>query len=61
MKEDKPIIVAVIASIILSCCFFYLPYLKDIPTGITISICAVVSALICAFIFPIKEEKENGQ
>lgn len=61
MKEDKPIIVAVIASIILSCCFFYLPYLMDIPTGITISICAVVSALICAFIFPVKEEKENGQ
>ena len=61
MKEDKSIIVAVIASIILSFCFFYLPYLKDIPTGITISICAVVSALICAFIFPVKEEKEDGQ
>jgi len=61
MKKERPIIMAVVIAIILSCCFFYLPYLKDIPTGITISICAVLSALICAFIFPVKEEKENGQ
>lgn len=61
MKEDKTIIVAVILSILFSCSFYYLPYLNQIPTGITISICAVVAALICAFLFPIKEETENEQ
>ena len=61
MKEDKTIIVAVILSILFSCSFYYLPYLNQIPTGITISICAVVSALICAFLFPVKEETENEQ
>ena len=61
MKEDKTIIVAVILSILFSCSFYYLPYLNQIPIGITISICAVVSALICAFLFPVKEETENEQ
>ena len=60
MKEDKSIIVAVVISILFSCSFYYIPYLNQIPTGITISICAVASALICAFLFPIKEETQNG-
>lgn len=60
MKEDKSIIVAVIIAILFSCSFYYLPYLNQIPTGITISICAVVGALICAFLFPVKEETQNG-
>ena len=61
MKEDKTIIVAVVISILFSCSFYYIPYLNQVPTGITISICAVVAALICAFLFPLKEEVENGQ
>lgn len=61
MKEDKKIIFAVVISIILSCCFFFLPPLKPVPTGIAISFCAVASALLCAFLFPVKEDVENGQ
>lgn len=61
MKEDKTIIVAVVISILFSCSFYYIPYLNQVPTGITISICAVVAALICAFLFPVKGEVENGQ
>lgn len=61
MKEDKTIIVAVVISILFSFSFYYIPYLNQVPTGITISICAVVAALICAFLFPVKEEVENGQ
>ena len=61
MKEDKTIIVAVLISILFSCSFYYIPYLNQVPTGITISICAVVAALICAFLFPLKEEVENEQ
>lgn len=61
MKEDKTIIVAVVISILFSCSFYYIPYLNQVPTGITISICAVVAALICAFLFPVKEEVGNGQ
>lgn len=59
MKNDKTIILAVIIGIAMSCCFYFLPYLNKVPIGITISICAVFSALICAILFPIKEEENN--
>lgn len=60
MKTDKKILIAVLISIFLSCCFFYIPFLKVVPTGITISICAVVGAILCAIFFPVKEEQNNG-
>lgn len=60
MKNDGKILIAVLISIFLSCCFFYIPFFKVVPTGIAISICAVVGAILCAFIFPVKEEKANG-
>ena len=60
MKDDKSIIVAVAIAILFSCCFYYTPYLNQIPTGITISICAVVAALFCAILFPVKGETNNG-
>ena len=59
MKEDKSIIFAVSGAIILSCGFYFLPYLKEVPVGISISVCAVVAALVCAFLFPVKEESAN--
>ena len=59
MKDDKTIILAVVIASLLSCGFYFLPYLKEVPIGIAISLCAVVAALICAFVFPVKEEQEN--
>ena len=60
MKEEKPILAAVLIASLFSCCFFYIPFLKEVPSGIVICICAIVAALICAFVFPVKEEQQNG-
>lgn len=60
MKEEKPVLAAVLIASIFSCCFYYIPFLKEVPSGIVISICAIVAALICAFVFPVKEEQNNG-
>jgi len=43
-------------SIILSCTFYYLPYLKQIPFGLTVIICSVISSVVTALAFPIKED-----
>ena len=59
MKEDKTIIISVAISIFVSCLLYFIPYLKEIPTGIAISISAILGALICAFLFPVKGDKEN--
>lgn len=59
-KKDLKTLIVVIFAGILSVLFYYLPYLKGITSGLSISICAVVAALIGAIVFPRKEENENG-
>lgn len=50
----------VLLSAVLSCAFYYIPVLKAVPGGFVIIICAVVAALVCALLAPVKtaEEKE---
>lgn len=58
-KDSKEAFVAVLIAILFSVIFYYVPIIKEVPSGIAISISAVVSALVCAFIFPVKEVKSN--
>lgn len=60
MKEDKSIIIAVIISVVVSCLLYFVPYLSQIPTGIAISISAILGALVCAFLFPVKGDEKHG-
>lgn len=59
MKNDLKILYVVLIAIILSICFYYLPYLNKVSSGIAISICAILSAIIGAIFFPRKEENLN--
>ena len=43
-------------SVLLSCLFYYTPYLNKVNFGITVIICSLISACVTAWIFPIKEE-----
>lgn len=58
MKKSRPVILAVFLAILFSCMFYYIPGLNSISSGLSISICAIVSALITAILFPVKEESE---
>ena len=65
IKMEKWTALCVATSIVLSCIFYYAPVLKEIPTGFTVIICAVVASALFAFIKPvtveeIKEEVENN-
>ena len=61
-KSEKNVLFAVIISIILSCAFYYLPVLNTVSSGLTVSICAILAAVLAAIFFPIKTEggNENG-
>lgn len=59
-RDNKFTLLAVILAVALSLCFYYLPYLRDIPTGFVIIIAATLSAALLAFIAPIKEDEENA-
>ena len=59
-KKSKPIIIVIAITAFLSCILYYVPYLRDIPRGISISICAIIASLMGAFLFPVSEESEEG-
>lgn len=60
VREENNVRIVVLVAIVLSCAFAFLPYLKEIESGLTIVICTVISSLIGAIFFPIKAEEENG-
>lgn len=60
-KKEKEIFAAVVLSMVLSCLFSWLPALQTVSAGISIVICTVAAAALCAALFPIPEEEEVAQ
>lgn len=52
LKKGRSICFVVAAALAFSCSFYYIPVLKNVPSGISISICAIMAALLGAVIFP---------
>lgn len=57
-KEDKKILAAVILALVFSTLFTVVPLLRQVSAGLSIVICTVAAAAICAALFPIPEEEE---
>lgn len=60
MKKGKNVCIVVLAAVALSCCFCLIPGLSSIPSGLSVSICAVAAAILGALLFPVKEEDTGG-
>ena len=56
-KEDKKILAAVVLALVFSTSFTILPLLQQVSAGISIVICTVAAAAICAWLFPIPDEE----
>lgn len=59
MTKSKPLFSIVLFTALISSAFYFLPILKDISSGISISICAIASAIFGAVVFPRKESDED--
>ncbi len=59
-KKSKSLLIVVAIALVLSCIFYYTPLLKEISSGITVSVCAILAAVIGAIVFPVKEEAIDG-
>ncbi len=55
-RDDKGVLVTVTIASLLSCAFYYVPYLNRLSQGFSIIICAFVSAGVMAYIAPRSEE-----
>ncbi|MDY4581418.1 MAG: AzlC family ABC transporter permease [Candidatus Faecousia sp.] len=57
-KKEARILAAVMLALILSSLFAWVPALKTVSAGISIVICTVAAAAVCAALFPVREEEE---
>ena len=58
-RRSRTVLLTIAIASVTHCLFYYLPILNKVPSGIAISVCAIFAALICAILFPIKDEKEG--
>jgi len=56
-KKEKEILCAVVLALVFSCLFTWMPGLKNVSAGISIVICTVAAAAICAALFPVRDEE----
>lgn len=56
-REEKSVLIAVIIAIVASYAFEYLPILKTISSGWSITIITIVVSAVMAYLFPIEEEE----
>ena len=56
-KEERPVLITVLLALMFSCLFTWMPGLRQVSAGISIVICTVAAAAVCAALFPIKEEE----
>lgn len=58
-KKSSPTAICVAIAVVLSCLFYYVPWLSSIPSGFTVILCAVTASAIMAFAAPIPQEVED--
>lgn len=58
MKKQKAVCIVVFIAAVLSCMFYFVPVLNTIHAGLTISISAIIAAVIGAICFPVNTKKE---
>ena len=56
-RKEKPVLVTVALALLCSCLFAWIPQLRGVSAGISIVICTVAAAAVCAWLYPIGEEE----
>jgi predicted branched-subunit amino acid permease len=60
VRAEKTLGIVVGVSVLLSTAFYYLPILKNISSGLAVTVCAIVAAVVGALFFPKKDEEEDA-
>ena len=58
-RQEKPMLFCMGLALVCSCLFAWLPGLKDVSAGLAIVICTVVTAAVCALVFPVAEQEAD--
>ena len=57
-RQEKSVMAVCLMALVLSCLFTWVPVLNTVSAGISIVICTVVAAAVCAWLFPVEEDEE---
>ena len=57
-RQEKAMLACMGLALALSCLFTWVPGLYDISSGLAIVLCTVITAAVCAVLFPIKEDAQ---
>lgn len=60
-KKSAPIRLVIFAAVILSCLFYFVPFLKNVSSGFSIIICAVAASIIAAIINPVNDDEPETE
>ena len=55
-RQEKPILLSVVLALVFSCLFAWVPVLNRVDAGMSIVICTVAAAAICALVVPVEQE-----
>ena len=58
-RQNRPIRIAVLLSLVCSCALAWVPVFKGISAGISIVICTVLASTVCALMFPVEDRQEQ--
>ena len=56
-RQEKPVLVTALLALVLSCLFKWAPGLNSVSAGISIVVCTVIAAGVCAWLFPVADEE----
>lgn len=55
-RQEKPMLLSMLLALVLSCLFAWVPALGAVSAGLSIVICTVAAAAICALVCPVEQE-----
>lgn len=58
-RKSRAVLAVVAVAAVIHSGFYYLPFLKSVPSGIAISISAIAAALAGAFLFPLADDEKE--
>ena len=56
-RQEKSVLAVCLMALVLSCLFTWVPVLNTVSAGISIVICTVAAAAVCAWLFPVEDEE----
>lgn len=60
-RKERNVAICCLIAVVLSCIFYYVPFLSGVSSGISIIICTLAASCLAAWLFPVKQNKDEEE